>query len=275
MTRLRAAVVTSKPRGNAARITHYLARHVETVDLVAVLVDNGMQRDRRRQRQRIRVWYRHGGPSYALWRLWLHVKPKLFSGAAEPTYRHPMGALSETFGFSVIEVPTVNGPAARKALHELELDLAISISNRVIESDIFSIPRLGMINLHHGRIPEYRGGPPAFWELYNGESTMGISVHRIDDQLDHGQLLARADVPILSDDDPKTLTERARSVDYLLVGETVDAIARGMERGISVDFSDSSVSTLPSRAQLRHLRARLGRPVEHDDYLKAELTEIP
>jgi hypothetical protein len=275
MRRLRVAVVTSKPKGNAARITHYLARSVPSIELAGALIDTGAEHDRSRQRQRLRAWYRHGGTTYVFWRLWLNIRAKVVRRTPKPTYRHSLHDLGRTFHFPVIEVPSVNSTSAQAALRELDVDLAVSISNRVIKDVVFSVPRLGMINLHHGRIPDYRGGPPGFWELYNGESVMGVSVHRIDSQLDHGQLLARTEVPILPGDDPKTLTERTRLVDYRLVAETVDAIARGSECEIPVDLSGSTVSTLPSRAQVRELRARVGRRIEHDAYLQAELDEIP
>jgi hypothetical protein len=275
MSNLRVAVVTSNPRGNAARITHHLVRSVPSIEVAGALVDTGSGRDRARQRQRLRAWHRHGGTAYLAWRLWLYVRPKLIRESHPPAYRHSIHDLGRIFGFSVTDVPSINSASAQAALRALDVDLGVSISNRVIDRDVFSIPRLGMINLHHGRIPEYRGGPPAFWELYNGEPTMGVSVHRIDAQLDHGQLLARTEIPILPGDDPKKLIERARSVDYRLVAETLDAIARGSQCEIPVDFSGSRVSTLPSWRQVRELRARLGHPIGHDDYLRAELHEVP
>jgi methionyl-tRNA formyltransferase len=274
VNKLRVAIVTSNPAGNAARIAHYLAESVDSVEIVSALIDTGTESDRRRQRERLRAWYRHGGAGYVLWRLWLHARPKVVREAPRPSYCRSLHELGEEFGFEVVELPNVNSTAAQDALRASQVELGISISNRVIAPDVFSIPRLGMINLHHGRIPDYRGGPPCFWELYNGESTMGVSVHRIDAQLDHGQLLAQAEVPIVPGDDPKTLMERARSLDYRLMGEVIDALARGTQDEIPVDFSGSSVSTLPSRAQVRALGSRVGRPIRHDDYLSAALDEI-
>jgi methionyl-tRNA formyltransferase len=274
MNPVRVAIVTSKPAGNAARIAHYLAQSVDSVEIVSALIDTGTEPDRRRQRERFRAWYRHGGMGYVLWRLWLYARPKVMREGPRSSYRCSLHELGERFGFEVVEVPNINSMAAQEALRARQVELGISISNRVIASEVFSIPRLGMINLHHGRIPDYRGGPPCFWELYNGESTMGVSVHRIDAKLDHGELLAQAEVPILPGDDPKILMGRARSVDYRLVGEAVDALARGTQQQIPVDFAGSSVSTLPSRSQVRALRSRVGRPIRHDDYLKAGLDEI-
>jgi methionyl-tRNA formyltransferase len=128
-----------------------------------------------------------------------------------------------------------------------------------------------MLNLHHGRIPEYRGGPPAFWEIYNRESEMGVSVHHIDDALDHGPVMTRGAVPIHPTDDPKALMERAYEIDADLVSRAIEAVARGEPPQATTDDDDGRVHTLPSRSEVRALSARLGRRVRHDDFRRARL----
>jgi methionyl-tRNA formyltransferase len=54
----------------------------------------------------------------------------------------------------------------------------------------------GTINVHHGAVPDYRGGPPVFWELADGEDTVGFTIHRIDAGIDTGPVLAQGAVPI-------------------------------------------------------------------------------
>lgn len=168
----------------------------------------------------------------------------------------------------------MNSSDAVAALRRLDVELGVSVGNRIIESRVFSTPRHGMLNLHHGHIPRFRGGPPAFWEIYGGETHMGVCVHRIDDRIDHGELLVRDEVPVLPGDDPRTLMERAYEVDAELVARAVRAIARGEARAIPVDTATGVVRTLPSRKELRALQARIGRRVRHDDFRRARLPEV-
>lgn len=270
---MRLVLLTSDPAGNAARIADVLLRRrLPEVEVAGCIVDLGTSADRRRQRRRLRAWLRHGGPGYALWRLWLIARDRLRRPPPRPRYRRSLHDLGREHGFPVVEVPNVNSAAAKDALRELRADLALSVGNRVIVESVFSIPRLGTINLHHGRLPDYRGGPPAFWELLNGETSMGVSVHRIDALLDHGELLARDEVPIEPGDDPRTLMERARSIDHVLVVGTVAALAAGTAEPIPVEpAARSRANTLPSRRELRALQRRLGRRVRHDDFRWAPL----
>ena len=271
---LKAAILTSNPHGNAARIAHYIARALPDVQIIAAIVDTGSRPDRSRQVARLRAWHRHGGVSYTLWRLWLQLRPRVRRVPPTPRYSRTLEELGREFGFRVIEVPTINSREAESELRALAPDVGISIGNRIIASSIFSIPRHGMLNLHHGKIPEFRGGPPAFWEIYRGASTMGVSVHRIDANLDHGQLLTEGEVPIREGDDPRTIMERAYELDYRLLTEVLTDTLRESVSPIPVDFSSSQVNTLPSWTELLAVRRRLGRRLWPDDFRFAHLREI-
>jgi Formyl transferase len=271
---LKIVILTSNPRGNAARIAHYIARALPDIRIIAAIVDTGARPDRQRQLSRLRAWHRHGGVPYSAWRLWLQLWPKLRRAPPPPRYSHTLGELGREFGFRVIEVPNINSPEAERELRALGPDVGVSIGNRIIAPSIFSIPPHGMLNLHHGKIPEFRGGPPAFWELYRGAASMGVSVHRIDADLDHGELLAQAEVPILDGEGPRRMMERAYEVDYrLLTGVLRDMLEESL-RPIPVDLSGSRANTLPSWPELRTVRRRLGRSLWPDDFRYARLPEI-
>ena len=60
----------------------------------------------------------------------------------------------------------------------------------ILKQKVLDIPQLGTINLHAGRLPEYRGGSPLNWQLINGEEKAGISVILMDEGIDTGSVLA-------------------------------------------------------------------------------------
>tara|TARA_Y100000996_G_scaffold413542_1_gene402025 strand:- start:919 stop:1782 length:864 start_codon:yes stop_codon:yes gene_type:complete len=53
----------------------------------------------------------------------------------------------------------------------------------------FNIPRYGLINLHAGKLPNYRGGSPLNWQIINDEKYFGISVIKIDKGIDTGDII--------------------------------------------------------------------------------------
>lgn len=94
-------------------------------------------------------------------------------------------------------VPIVDG-SAQAALAELAPDLIlVSCYPHRLTNELIALPRSGCYNLHPSRLPDYRGPSPIFWQLRNGQDRLGVSVHRITDQLDRGPLLCREQPPPL------------------------------------------------------------------------------
>jgi Formyl transferase len=128
----------------------------------------------------------------------------------------------------IVRVPTLNSDEARAALRRLNADVAVSLDNTIIREPTFSLPRYGTINVHHGAVPDYRGGPPVFWELLDGRDTVGFTLHVVDAGIDTGPVLARGEVPI----------ERRRTVAATLAATiprlheaSLDALERVLDEG--------------------------------------------
>jgi methionyl-tRNA formyltransferase len=77
-----------------------------------------------------------------------------------------------------------------------DADLGLSLGNRYISRRIFSIPRLGMINVHGERLPEYRNAQGVIWNIYNMERMTGLTIHEIDNKIDTGRIFYREEFPI-------------------------------------------------------------------------------
>jgi hypothetical protein len=171
-------VLTRNPRGIASR---FLARG--TVDVAGVLLDEGAATSWRRRLRKLR-------------RVGLSAAP--VGLVLRNTYSRVGGDVPhlDELDVPVVRVPTLNGEEARAALRRLGADLALSLDNALIAEETFSLPRLGTINVHHGAVPGYRGGPPVFWELADGLERVGFTIHRVDAGIDTGPVLADGEVPI-------------------------------------------------------------------------------
>lgn len=172
---MKVVVLTRNPHGIASR---FLGRG--NVAVAAVILDESRGTTLRRKLRKLR----RTGPTAA------PVGFLLRRAYAAATAAPPL----EDFGVPIVRVPTLNGPAARAAL--AGADVAVSLENALISEATFSVPARGTINVHHGAVPGYRGGPPVFWELADGRDTVGFTVHRIDAGIDTGPVLAEGEVPI-------------------------------------------------------------------------------
>jgi methionyl-tRNA formyltransferase len=93
-------------------------------------------------------------------------------------------------------VRTLASPEASVHLREICPDVAVSLGNRLLPVTTYGVPRLGTVNVHLGSVPDYRGGPPVFWELADGRDRVGYTIHRMDVHIDTGPVFAAGDLPI-------------------------------------------------------------------------------
>lgn len=144
-------------------------------------------------------------------------------------------------------------------------DLGVIYGTNIIKESVFKIPRMGSINLHQGLAPYYRGGPPIFWELYNGESEVGLTVHFVEAKVDSGAIILQQTVELNYDYAYETDYElfieafsqhlRPRCAD--LVANAVRSIALGTAVPKNQDTTIGTRYRLPLKAQKDELRSRL------------------
>jgi methionyl-tRNA formyltransferase len=73
-----------------------------------------------------------------------------------------------------------------------EPDVVITLFHQIVRERLIGLPRLGVVNIHPGLIPEFRGIQPYFWELSEGSARAGATVHFIEDErIDAGRILGR------------------------------------------------------------------------------------
>lgn len=71
------------------------------------------------------------------------------------------------------------------------LDFALVCRFSLLPQSIFSLPRLGCINVHCSLLPKYRGIHPIQWALVDGETETGVTIHQIDNGIDTGSILSQ------------------------------------------------------------------------------------
>ncbi len=76
-------------------------------------------------------------------------------------------------------------------------DLFIVASyGKIIPEEILNLPGHGVLNVHPSLLPEYRGPSPIESALLDGHSTLGISIMKLDKEMDHGPILVQTAFPI-------------------------------------------------------------------------------
>lgn len=95
----------------------------------------------------------------------------------------------------LLEVKGLHDEGTLAAVRAFAPDLGLVLAASILKPSLFEIPRLGTINLHKGLLPDFRGMPPAFWELYENRQELGCTIHKVDAGLDTGPLLLQRRIP--------------------------------------------------------------------------------
>lgn len=165
-------------------------------------------------------------------------------------------ALARRTGTELQVLARPNSPDSLSQLANLRPDLLISVRyRRILEQAAISIPDFGVLNLHSGLLPEYKGMMATFWALLNEEPMIGSTLHYIvDGTIDTGPVIDRA---------PRA-ADRSRS--YLanvlslypdgcrMIIDTVHRIERGEEVACQRQPEAGTYYSVPRRGDIRRFQ---------------------
>lgn len=104
---------------------------------------------------------------------------------------------SRLFAVRLVRGNNINNEETLRYLRETSVDLVLSVAAaQIFGKELLSIPKYGCVNIHCGKLPEYRGMLPSFWQMYYGEKRLTISVHYMGEKIDNGDLIYEDYLPI-------------------------------------------------------------------------------
>jgi methionyl-tRNA formyltransferase len=137
-------------------------------------------------------------------------------------------ALSKQFDFPVLYPERVNAPENVAQLKAFKADcFVLSGYNRILKSPVIEIPPLGTINLHGGKLPDYRGAAPINWQIINGEVTGGCCIIYVDEGIDTGDIIAQEIYPITPDDTHASVLQKTLDIFPPLLVKVLGEIEAG------------------------------------------------
>lgn len=110
-------------------------------------------------------------------------------------------------------------------LKKYQPDLIVTCAyGQILPKEILDLPPLGCINIHASLLPKYRGGAPIHYALLNGEEKTGITIYYMDTNLDTGDIISSASIPIKDDDNIITLSNKLSLLASNLLADTLPTI---------------------------------------------------
>jgi methionyl-tRNA formyltransferase len=125
----------------------------------------------------------------------------------------PIKVLAQELGLPVYQPERIREPEAVERLRLLAPDLLIVVAyGQIIPRSVLDLPKLGALNVHASLLPSWRGAAPVARAILAGDMETGVSIMKMDEQLDHGPLLGVQATPIEQGEDAEQLTRRLAGI---------------------------------------------------------------
>jgi len=148
-------------------------------------------------------------------------------------------------GLPVLQPKRVREPAVVDQLRALKPDaIVVAAYGQILPKDILTLPRYGCINIHASLLPAYRGAAPINWAIINNDRETGITIMRMDEGMDTGDILLQERLPIEPGDTTGSLTEKLSLLGAELIARALPLIASGELMARPQDASKATMAPL-------------------------------
>ncbi|MER3455448.1 MAG: methionyl-tRNA formyltransferase [candidate division GAL15 bacterium] len=154
------------------------------------------------------------------------TQPDRLSGRGLRPSPPPVAARARQLGLPVLQPERLRD--VREQLQGACPDVGVVVAyGRVLPRWLVSLPRLGCVNVHPSLLPRYRGASPIQAAIRNGDATTGVTVLRVSEELDAGDVLAQQEVEISPEDTAGSLEAKLAEVGAYLLVEVLEALEQG------------------------------------------------
>ncbi len=142
----------------------------------------------------------------------------------------PAKVVAERAGIPVYQPEDASGKESIEYLKKLGADLFVVIAfGQILKREALDLPGISAINLHGSLLPRYRGAAPTNWAIMNGDRSSGVTIIRMNERMDEGDIILQRETAIGADDTNITLSEALSALGAQVLMEAVELIGSGGE----------------------------------------------
>jgi methionyl-tRNA formyltransferase len=122
----------------------------------------------------------------------------------------PVSVLAKELNLKIFKPSKIkNNADFFNELKECSADMFVVVAyGKLLPIEVLNLPRYKTINVHPSLLPKYRGPSPIQYALLAGDQVTGTTIMLIDEEMDHGPILAQKTIPIDNDDNIFSLTQK-------------------------------------------------------------------
>ena len=140
----------------------------------------------------------------------------------------PVKLAAEQAGIPVLQPTKIRTEEFLDTLKGYNPDLiVVAAYGRILPRTILTLPPLGCINIHGSLLPRHRGAAPIQWAIIKGDSEAGVTIMQMDADMDTGDILLAAAIPLTDDETAGSLFAKLADLGGTTLTQALDLLRMG------------------------------------------------
>lgn len=150
---------------------------------------------------------------------------------------------ARALGLNLAQPAKIRTPEFLEMVGQIRPDIGVVVAyGKMLAASLLAIPRYGFVNVHASILPKYRGAAPIQRAIERGETETGVTIMRVDAELDHGPMLAIAKTEIGPYERMPALSKRLSQVGATALLPVLDAIECGRAEEVEQDHAAATLA---------------------------------
>lgn len=155
----------------------------------------------------------------------------------------PVKVEAERLGITVFQPADINDPQFIAKLKTLGADVFVVVSFGIIlKAALLYMPKFGALNIHPSLLPKYRGAAPIHRAVLTGETKTGVTIIRMNERIDSGDIILQKELKICETDNSETLGGKLAAMSAELLMESMRLMGEGKAKFIKQDESNATLA---------------------------------
>ncbi len=176
----------------------------------------------------------------------VYTQPPRKSNRGQKFEKSPIHSFAETISFNIRTPDRLkNNKSEYEYFKSLDIDIVIVVAyGIIIPKEFLSLSKEGFINLHASILPQWRGAAPIQRSIMSQDKETGISVMRINEKLDEGDISHIFKINIKENENAESLSERLSNLASEKISEVIDSI---IDKDVDFKPQDHSRATYANK----------------------------
>lgn len=156
------------------------------------------------------------------------TQPDRPAGRGKRLKPSPVKVAAQELGIEIYQPERIKTPENLALLEKLAPEVIIVVAyGQILSEEILNLPPYGCINVHASLLPDWRGAAPIHWSIISGDKVTGVTTMQMDEGLDTGDMLLKAEYPLGEDTTTGEAHDALAELGAQLMIETLEQLQKG------------------------------------------------